>query len=85
MVRRELIARNGGSATTTDFMKRAFPRLDQYTNWNYRAVRRAALRYALPVARSDRGKGRAVIWVPRPELQRAIKGEACLSQGKGKL
>jgi hypothetical protein len=73
MVRRELIIRAGKPATTVDFMKRAFPRLDHYARWNYRAVRRAALRFAIPVGRSSCGKGRAVVWVPTPELLKLIR------------
>src|SRR5262245_11905580 len=40
-VRRELVAYDGRPTTTTDLMKRAFPRLHRYANWNYRAVRLA--------------------------------------------
>jgi hypothetical protein len=73
--RRALIYSDAQPVTTRDILSVAYPRQGRFLHWQYKDARRAAVRFATPVGRSDCGKGRAVIWVPRPELQRAIKGE----------
>ena len=73
--RRELIARNGGPATTGDFVRRAWPRLTRFEIRHYRSARRAAEKFAVRLGRSERGRGKPVIWIARPALLRAIRGE----------
>jgi len=72
--RRELISRNGGPATTGDFVRRAWPHLTWFEVWRYRSARRAAKKFAVRIGRAERGKGCPVMWMARPELLRAIRG-----------
>jgi hypothetical protein len=71
--RRCFIVSNGEAVQTADFLRRAFPRLTKFENWRYRAARRAALRFAIPVGRSER-KGRPLLWMPNKELRQLIGG-----------
>ena len=73
-VRRVFAASNGEVAQTADFLRRAFPRLTKFEGWRYRAARRAAMRFAIPIGRSEHGKGRPVLWVPNKELRQFIGG-----------
>ena len=75
-VRRVFAASNGEVAQTADILRRAFPGLTKFEGWRYRAARRAAMRFAIPIGRSERGKGRPVLWAPRPELMARIKGDS---------
>jgi len=70
--RRALIVANGHPIKTGEILRYAFPRLDRYEGWRYRAARRAATRFAVPIGRSATGQGRPVMWVANEELQRRI-------------
>ena len=72
--RRALIYSDAQPVTTRDILRVAYPRQDRFLHWQYKDARRAAPRFAIPSGRSDRGKGRAVNWVPRPELLDLIRG-----------
>ena len=75
--RRALIVADGQAVTTTDILRHTFPRLEgQFLHWQFKDARRAAVRFAIPIGRSERGKGRPVLWAPRPELLAQIKGES---------
>lgn len=63
-VRRCFIADGGKPRCSADFLRWAYPKLDNYQGWQRWSVRRALLKYAVPVGRSS-GRGRSVIWIPR--------------------
>jgi hypothetical protein len=86
IVRRLLIEAAGEAICTTDIVRRAYParpRLrigpgqhqTKFTVDRYRAARRAARRFAVPIGRSPRGRGKPVIWAPKPSLRALITGE----------
>jgi hypothetical protein len=64
-IKRALIASNGKPLTTSELMRRAYPRLTKYQSWRYRQVREAALRWAVRVGRSGIGTGRPLLWAIR--------------------
>jgi hypothetical protein len=55
----------GCPISTTELMKRAYPRGYGYESWQYATVRLAARAVARPIGRSERGKGRPWLWAPR--------------------
>jgi hypothetical protein len=71
----EAIAADGRPTTTTAICRRAWPGLSRFENRHFFSARRAAARFLEPVARSTTGRGRPVLWVPKPELMARIRGE----------
>jgi hypothetical protein len=43
-----------------------YPQLDRFKHWHRWSARRALMRYAVPIGRSETGRGLPVIWAPRP-------------------
>jgi hypothetical protein len=64
-VRRAFTAAGGKPLSTSQIMPWVYPRLEHYKHWHRWSARRALLRYAVPIGRSD-GRGLPVIWAPRP-------------------
>ena len=73
-VRRALIASDGKPVSTSEIMAWAFPRLDGrygHGSWRYWSAHRSARKFAVRVGK----RGGTVVWAPRPELLRQIRGE----------
>ena len=64
-VRRCFIAAGGKPLSTSQIMPWIYPRLDRFKHWHRWSARRALLRYAVPIGRSETGRGLPIIWVPR--------------------
>jgi hypothetical protein len=73
--RRAFIASGGRPLRTGEVARRCYPRAVKIGNWQREAVRSALHKFAVPIGRSSRGRGRPTIWAPKPELERAIKGK----------
>jgi hypothetical protein len=54
--------------TTSELLKRCYPRLTQYASWQRRQVREAAARWAVRIGRSDRGSGTPIMWLPKDKI-----------------
>ncbi len=65
IVRRTFIANDYRPLRIGDLLPRCYPKLRKYPCWCRWSVRRALLRYALPLGRSSTGRGLPVIWAPR--------------------
>ena len=65
-VRRCFIAAGGRPLSTSQIMPWIYPQLDHFKHWHRWSARRALLRYAVPIGRSETGRGLPVIWAPRP-------------------
>jgi hypothetical protein len=63
-VRRCFIAGDGAPRCAADLLRWAYPELDHYKHWHRWSVRRALLRYAVPIARANT-RGRPIIWSAR--------------------
>jgi hypothetical protein len=63
-IKRSFIAL-GCPLSTTDLIRRCYPRMQIFQSWQYATVRLAARAVARPVGRSERGKGRPWLWAPR--------------------
>jgi hypothetical protein len=64
-IKRAFIASLGSPLTTSDLMRRAYPRgWDHSESWRYTEVRLAASRYAVRIGRSTR-RGRPWLWALR--------------------
>jgi hypothetical protein len=50
-VRRCFIANDGKPRCAADLLRWAYPELDHYKHWHRWSVRRALLRYAVPIGR----------------------------------
>jgi hypothetical protein len=62
-VRRCFIARGAQPLCVGDLLPWVYPQLDRFKHWHRWSVRRALLRYAVPIGRSH-ARGRPVIWRP---------------------
>jgi hypothetical protein len=60
-VRRAFIAAGGEPLCIGDVLPWVYPRVDRFEHWRRWSVRRALLRYAVPIGRSG-GSGRPVVW-----------------------
>ena len=63
---RELIAADGEPVTTTEIMRRAYPRLTTFPDWLNSQARLSATRFAISVGRSTSGSGRPRLWKLKP-------------------
>ena len=63
-VTRCFIAGSGKPRCSVDFLRWAYPELEHFKHWHRWSVRRALLRYAIPIGRGA-GPGTPVIWIPR--------------------
>ncbi len=70
IVRRSFIANDYRPLRIGDLLPRCYPKLRTYPCWCRWNVRRALLRYAVPLGRSSTGRGLPVIWRPKPMIQR---------------
>jgi len=61
-VRRCFVAAGFRPLTTSEIMPWIYPQLDRYKHWHRWSARRALLRYAEPIGRSQSGRGQPVIW-----------------------
>jgi hypothetical protein len=68
-VRRCFVAGSGKPRCSADFLRWAYPRLDRYQGWQRWSVRRALLKYAIPVGRGS-GRGCPVIWAPNSRVEK---------------
>ena len=60
---RAFLVQPGALLTTTQLVEQCYPRIrDRFRNGHWYAVRRAAAAVAVPVGRSDRGRGRPLRW-----------------------
>jgi hypothetical protein len=71
-VRRCFIAGNGRPRSSADFLRWAFPKLGRYQGWHRWSVKRALLKYAVPIGRGS-SQGCPVIWQPRTQHGRNIR------------
>jgi len=62
-VRRSFVAAGGKPLSTSQIMPWAYPELARFKYWHRWSVRRALMRYATPLGRSD-SRGRPVVWHP---------------------
>jgi hypothetical protein len=60
-IRRRFVAAGGKPLRSPDFLPWAYPKLSKYQGWHRWSVRRALLKYAIPIGRS----GHATLWAPR--------------------
>ena len=60
-VRRCFIASDGAPRCAADLLRWAYPELEHYKRWHRWSVRRAVLRYAVPIGRANT-RGRPIIW-----------------------
>jgi hypothetical protein len=65
-VRRAFLAHEGRPLTTPQLMRRCYPRVRDFKVWHYWNVHRAALKFAVRLGRSKRGRGLPIIWAPKP-------------------
>jgi len=61
-VRRAFVAAGGNPLSTSEIMPWIYPQLTSYKHWHRWSARRALLRYAEPIGRSQSGRGQPVIW-----------------------
>src|SRR5215475_4344013 len=63
-IRRAFIASLGSPLSSSDLLKRAYPRLSSYASWQYRQVREAAARWAVRTGKAAT-HGTPIMWKPR--------------------
>jgi hypothetical protein len=63
---RALIAAGDRLVTTSEILRRAYPRADEFESWMYAQAREAAARWAVSTGRSTSGSGRAHLWALKP-------------------
>jgi hypothetical protein len=63
-IRRAFIASNGRALTTTEILRRAYPRFTRYPCGYRWGLRRALRQEAVAIARMRFGRGRPNLWVP---------------------
>jgi len=63
--RRAFVAAGGKPLRIGDVLPWIYPQLDRFKHWHRWSARRALLRYAVPIGRSETGRGLPVIWAPR--------------------
>src|SRR6516165_3319792 len=64
--RRAFVAAAGKPLRIGDVLPWIYPQLDRFKHWHRWSARRALLSYAVPIGRSETGRGLPVIWAPRP-------------------
>ena len=60
-VRRAFIANNGHPLSTTELMRRVYPRVVKFKHWHSYSIRRAAPKFAVRVGRR-RCRGMPIVW-----------------------
>jgi hypothetical protein len=73
MVRRAFIGAER-PLSTSELMRRCYPRTVKFRHWHSYNVRRAAVKFAVPAGRA-RTWGTPIIWKPNAALMRKIRGE----------
>ena len=71
-IRRAFIAR-ARPLTMSELLPWAYPKLDHFKHWHRWSVRRALLRYAVPIGRSTKGRGLPGIWRPAAKQTDGVK------------
>ncbi len=75
-IRRAFIAADGRPLSTGELARRCYARVGELQYWHYDNVRRAMRSMKAGVrAGSKTEQGRAVLWVPKADLLRRIRGE----------
>src|SRR5262249_40305842 len=73
-IRRSFIASYGAPRTTTQLAARAYCRQKTpLQSWQYRSVRKAASRWAVPVGLAKGRRGLAILWRPKPEFAKQFE------------
>jgi hypothetical protein len=82
IIRRMLIESKGQPIRTSEIVRRCykqqprtFPGRTKFEIWHHLNARKAAMRWAIPIGRSDRGAGRSVIWAPKPALAALLRDD----------
>jgi hypothetical protein len=63
-IRRAFIVSDGQPLTTTEILRRAYPRFKCYPSGHRHGLRRALRQEAIAIARMRLGRGRPCLWLP---------------------